>query len=100
MTFALEKFSDKLYLEDLTRRILNDLDRVAVRKVRRTNEDIIHDIHVIPSNSVKLPWLLKKQPDIIIDNEEGDLVLHTDLEKHITNVMDSYLFLQFTNVLL
>ncbi|KAK9020612.1 hypothetical protein V6N11_010631 [Hibiscus sabdariffa] len=99
MTFALEKFFDKLYLEDFTRRILSDLDRVAVREVM-TNEDIIHDICVIPSNSEKLPWLLKKPPDIIINNDEGELILHTDLEKHITNAMDSHQLLQFTNVLL
>ncbi|KAK8483490.1 hypothetical protein V6N12_076226 [Hibiscus sabdariffa] len=42
----------------------------------------------------------EKPPDIIIDDEKRESVLHSKLEKHITHAMDSHLLLQFTKVLL
>ncbi|KAL4303397.1 hypothetical protein GQ457_10G020060 [Hibiscus cannabinus] len=36
----------------------------------------------------------EKPPDIIIDDEKRELILHSKLEKHITHAMDSHLLLQ------
>ncbi|KAK9004123.1 hypothetical protein V6N11_001932 [Hibiscus sabdariffa] len=42
----------------------------------------------------------EKPPDIIIDDEKREPVLHSKLEKHITHARDSHLLLQYTKVLL
>ncbi|KAK8568324.1 hypothetical protein V6N12_006878 [Hibiscus sabdariffa] len=42
----------------------------------------------------------EKPPDIIIDDNKRESILHSKLEKHITHAMDSHLLLQFTKVLL
>ncbi|XWS46545.1 hypothetical protein CRYUN_Cryun14cG0077000 [Craigia yunnanensis] len=59
-------------VEKLAREILSDPVRVAVGEVGMANEDITQFVHVIPSDSDKLPWLLEKLPGMI---DEGDVLV-------------------------
>lgn len=59
-------------VEKLAREILSDPIRVTVGEVGMANEDITQLVHVIPSDSEKLPWLLEKLPGLI---DDGDVLL-------------------------
>ncbi|KAB2015762.1 hypothetical protein ERO13_D08G050600v2 [Gossypium hirsutum] len=59
-------------VEKLAREILSDPVRVTVGEVGTANEDITQHVHVIPSDSEKLPWLLEKLPGMI---DEGDVLV-------------------------
>ncbi|XVF32906.1 hypothetical protein REPUB_Repub17cG0123200 [Reevesia pubescens] len=59
-------------VEKLAREILSDPIRVTVGEVGMANEDITQLVHVIPSDSEKLPWLLEKLPGMI---DEGDVLV-------------------------
>ncbi|XP_039003042.1 DEAD-box ATP-dependent RNA helicase 24-like isoform X2 [Hibiscus syriacus] len=59
-------------VEKLAREILSDPIRVTVGEVGTANEDITQHVHVIPSDSEKLPWLLEKLPGMI---DEGDVLV-------------------------
>ncbi|KAF6143353.1 hypothetical protein GIB67_001297 [Kingdonia uniflora] len=59
-------------IEKLAREILSDPVRVTVGEVGTANEDITQEVHVIPSDAEKMPWLLEKLP-VMIDN--GDVLV-------------------------
>ncbi|KAB2068641.1 hypothetical protein ES319_A08G045600v1 [Gossypium barbadense] len=59
-------------VEKLAREVLSDPIRVTVGEVGTANEDITQHVHVIPSDSEKLPWLLEKLPGMI---DEGDVLV-------------------------
>ncbi|OMO63998.1 hypothetical protein CCACVL1_22119 [Corchorus capsularis] len=59
-------------VEKLAREILADPVRVTVGEVGMANEDITQHVHVIPSDSEKLPWLLEKLPGMV---DEGDVLV-------------------------
>ncbi|KAK8635614.1 hypothetical protein V6N13_004343 [Hibiscus sabdariffa] len=59
-------------VEKLAREILSDPIRVTVGEVGTANEDITQHVHVIPSDTEKLPWLLEKLPGMI---DEGDVLV-------------------------
>ncbi|OIV95357.1 hypothetical protein TanjilG_07513 [Lupinus angustifolius] len=59
-------------VEKLAREILTDPIRVTVGEVGMANEDITQVVHVIPSDSEKLPWLLEKLPEMI---DQGDTLV-------------------------
>ncbi|KAE8655265.1 DEAD-box ATP-dependent RNA helicase 24 [Hibiscus syriacus] len=59
-------------VEKLAREILSDPIRVTVGEMGTAKEDITHHVHVISSDSEKLPWLLEKLPGMI---DEGDVLI-------------------------
>ncbi|KAK4778526.1 hypothetical protein SAY86_006054 [Trapa natans] len=59
-------------VEKLAREILSDPVRVTVGEVGMANEDIAQVVHVIPSDTEKMPWLLEKLPSMI---DEGDVLV-------------------------
>ena len=59
-------------VEKLAREILSDPIRVTVGEVGMANEDITQVVHVTPSDSEKLPWLLEKLPEMI---DQGDTLV-------------------------
>ncbi|XP_020588232.1 DEAD-box ATP-dependent RNA helicase 24 [Phalaenopsis equestris] len=59
-------------VERLARECLTDPIRVTVGEVGVANEDITQVVHVIPSDSEKMPWLLEKLPGLI---DNGDVLV-------------------------
>ncbi|KAM6541439.1 hypothetical protein CsatB_005886 [Cannabis sativa] len=59
-------------VEKLAREILTDPVRVTVGEVGMANEDITQVVHVIPSDTEKLSWLLEKLPAMI---DAGDVLV-------------------------
>ncbi|KAJ3683042.1 hypothetical protein LUZ60_013269 [Juncus effusus] len=59
-------------VERLAREILTDPIRVMVGQVGMANEDIKQLVHVLPSDSEKMPWLVDKIPELI---DEGDVLV-------------------------
>ncbi|KAK8913783.1 DEAD-box ATP-dependent RNA helicase 24 [Platanthera zijinensis] len=59
-------------VERLAREILTDPIRVTVGEVGTANEDITQVVHVIPSETDKMPWLLEKLPELI---DDGDVLV-------------------------
>ncbi|KAE8699599.1 DEAD-box ATP-dependent RNA helicase 24 [Hibiscus syriacus] len=74
-------------VEKLAREILSDPVRVTVGEVGMANEDITQVVHVIPSDSEKLPWLLEKLPSMI---DEGDVLVFAS-KKATVDEIDSQL---------
>ncbi|KAA8549074.1 hypothetical protein F0562_000758 [Nyssa sinensis] len=59
-------------VEKLAREILTDPIRVTVGEVGMANEDITQVVHVIPSDTEKMLWLLEKLPGLI---DNGDVLV-------------------------
>lgn len=59
-------------VERLAREILTDPIRVTVGEVGTANEDITQVVHVILSDTEKMPWLLERLPGLI---DDGDVLV-------------------------
>ncbi|XP_059437229.1 DEAD-box ATP-dependent RNA helicase 24 [Corylus avellana] len=59
-------------VEKLAREILTDPVRITVGEVGMANEDITQVVHVIPSDTEKLLWLLEQLPGMI---DNGDVLV-------------------------
>ncbi|CAL0308503.1 unnamed protein product [Lupinus luteus] len=70
-------------IEKLAREILTDPIRVTVGEVGMANEDITQVVHVIPSDSEKLPWLLEKLPEMI---DQGDTLVFASKKATVDEV--------------
>lgn len=74
-------------VEHLAREILTDPISVTVGEVGRANEDITQLVHVIPSDSEKMPRLLEKLPSLI---DDGDVLVFA-LKKVTVDEIESQL---------
>ncbi|KAH7578240.1 hypothetical protein ACOSP7_000549 [Xanthoceras sorbifolium] len=74
-------------VEKLAREILSDPVRVTVGEVGMANEDITQVVHVIPSDTEKLPWLLEKLPGMI---DDGDVLVFAS-KKATVDEIESHL---------
>ncbi|KAH6811215.1 P-loop containing nucleoside triphosphate hydrolases superfamily protein [Perilla frutescens var. frutescens] len=70
-------------VEKLAREILSDPVRVTVGEVGVANEDITQIVHVMPSDTEKLPWLLEKLPGMI---DEGDVLVFASKKAAVDEV--------------
>ncbi|KAI3449387.1 hypothetical protein Pfo_006052 [Paulownia fortunei] len=70
-------------VEKLAREILSDPVRVTVGEVGMANEDITQVVHVIPSDTEKLSWLLEKLPRLI---DEGDVLVFASKKATVDEV--------------
>lgn len=70
-------------VEKLAREILSDPVRVTVGEVGMANEDITQIVHVMPSDTEKLPWLLEKLPGMI---DEGDVLVFASKKAGVDEV--------------
>ncbi|XVF72756.1 hypothetical protein PTKIN_Ptkin12aG0145900 [Pterospermum kingtungense] len=70
-------------VEKLAREILSDPIRVTVGEVGMANEDITQLVHVVPSDSEKLPWLLEKLPGMI---DEGDVLVFASKKASVDEI--------------
>ncbi|KAL1558358.1 DEAD-box ATP-dependent RNA helicase 24 [Salvia divinorum] len=70
-------------VEKLAREILSDPVRVTVGEVGMANEDITQIVHVMPSDTEKLPWLLEKLPVMI---DEGDVLVFASKKAAVDEV--------------
>ncbi|PKU86302.1 DEAD-box ATP-dependent RNA helicase 24 [Dendrobium catenatum] len=59
-------------VERLARECLTDPIRVTVGEVGMANEDITQVVHVVASDSEKMPWLIEKLPGLI---DNGDVLV-------------------------
>lgn len=70
-------------VEKLAREILSDPVRVTVGEVGVANEDITQIVHVMPSDTEKLPWLIEKLPGMI---DEGDVLVFASKKAAVDEV--------------
>ncbi|KAG9457854.1 hypothetical protein H6P81_002362 [Aristolochia fimbriata] len=70
-------------IERLAREILVDPVRVTVGEVGMANEDITQVVHVIPSDSEKMPWLLEKLPGLI---DDGDVLVFASKKATVDDI--------------